>query len=162
EFSALTLDVPLGKDVGYVHKGSPKEMISPDSKLVYMTDGTLVSKYVKDKYLSEYNVIIIDEAHERKVQIDLILLFLKEILQSGKRPDLRVVIMSATIDGAKYQRYFEGITNKIINISGKPNYPIKVIFSEKESSNYLKEGFEILQQLYDNNVCDGPDRKSVV
>lgn len=156
EFSALTLDVPLGKDVGYVHKGSPKEMISPDSKLVYMTDGTLVSKYVKDKYLSEYNVIIIDEAHERKVQIDLILLFLKEILQSGKRPDLRVVIMSATIDGAKYQRYFEGITNKIINISGKPNYPIKVIFSEKESSNYLKEGFEILQQLYDNNVRDGP------
>lgn len=154
EFAALTLDVPLGKDIGYVHKGSPKEMISKDNKIVYMTDGTLVMKQIKDRYLSEFKVIIIDEAHERKVQIDLILLFLKEILQSGKRPDLRVIIMSATIDGKKYQQYFDGITSKILNISGKPNYPIDVHFLATPTTNYLKDGYEIVQGLLNSGIKD--------
>jgi len=154
EFAAKTLDVPVGQDVGYVHKGSPKEMLSPKSKLVYMTDGTLVMKQVRDKYLSEYNVIIIDEAHERKVQIDVILLFLKEILQSGKRPDLRVIIMSATIDGKKYQNYFDGVKSNIINISGKPNYDIDVHYLDTPVTNYIKEGISTIDEIQKHDIGD--------
>lgn len=152
EFAALTLDVPLGQDIGYVHRGSPKDVTSARVKMLYMTDGTLVAKQMRDKYLSEYNVIIIDEAHERKVQIDFILLFLKEILESGKRPDLRVIIMSATIDGKKYQKYFGGVSSKVINISGKPNYDIDVKFLVKETNNYMKEGPVIIDSLLNESV----------
>ena len=61
-FSAKTLDVELGDSVGYVYKGSPKEMVNNKNKMVYMTDGSLIMKIVRDPLLMEYKVIIIDEA----------------------------------------------------------------------------------------------------
>lgn len=146
-FAAQTLDVLLGGHVGYVYKGSPKEMRRPENKLVYMTDGTLIMQFVKDPLLTEYNVIIIDEAHERKTQIDLLLLFLKKLLESGKRPDLKVIIMSATIDAKKYQDYFKGIPSTIVNISGKTNYEIEVHFLEKPAESYLIEGSNLIENL---------------
>jgi pre-mRNA-splicing factor ATP-dependent RNA helicase DHX15/PRP43 len=146
-FAAKTLDVPLGKDIGYQYKGSPKEMINDNNKMIYMTDGSLIMKIVRDPLLSEFKVVIIDEAHERKVQIDLLLLFLRKILESGKRPDLKVIIMSATIDGPKYQNYFSKIKSQIINISGQPNHPIDVRFSNKFVDNYIKEGSRILSGI---------------
>ena len=115
-FSAKTLDVELGKEVGYIYKNSPKNMNGPENKIIYMTDGSLVMKFIKDPLLTDYNVIIIDEAHERRLQIDLLLLMLKKLLESGKRNDLRVIIMSATINGEKYQKYFNNVQSKIINI----------------------------------------------
>ena len=146
-FAAKTLDVDLGRQVGYIYKGSPREVSNPNNKLVYMTDGTLIMKYVADPLLLEYNIIIIDEAHERKIQIDLILLFLKLLLQSGKRPDLRVIIMSATIDGKKYQKYFSGVSSQIINISGQPNHEIKTHFLDKPSKSYMADGLELIEEL---------------
>jgi len=151
-FAAKTLDVELGKSIGYVYKGSPKDMIGPQNKIVYMTDGTLIMKFINDPLLNEYNVVIIDEAHERKVQIDLILLFLKKLLQSGQRPDLRVIIMSATIDGPKYQKYFDGINSKIINISGQPNYEIEVFFLDKPSTSYLVDGLDLVEDLVGKGI----------
>ena len=149
-FSAKTLDVTLGEDVGYVYKGSAKNMVGPKNKLLYMTDGTLIMKFVKDPTLSEFKVIIIDEAHERKVQIDLILLFIKNLLEGGQRPDLKVIIMSATIDGAKYQRYFTGISSQIINIGGGTNYEIETHFLEKPTVSYLETGSELIDSLAKN------------
>lgn len=146
-FAAKTLDVTLGKEIGYVHKGSPRNYLNEENKMIYMTDGTLIMKMVKDPLLSEYKVVIIDEAHERKVQIDLLLLFLKKILSSGKRPDLKVIIMSATIDTDKYQKYFSGVTSKAIHISGQPNHPIKVEFLDKPVVSYLSEGAKIIDNL---------------
>lgn len=147
EFAAKTLDVALGKSIGYVYKGSPKEMLGPDNRMVYMTDGTLIMKIVRDPLLTEYKVIIIDEAHERKVQIDMILLFLKRILESGKRPDLRVIIMSATIDGPKYLNYFSGVTSQIINISGQPMHEIVTHYLDTPTRSYLDEGFKIIEEI---------------
>lgn len=147
DFAAKTLDVKLGEDIGYIYKGAPRDASNENNKIVYMTDGSLIMKFVNDPLLNEYKVIIIDEAHERKIQIDLIMLFLKKLLESGKRPDLKVIIMSATIDGEKYKKYFPGIKSKIINISGKPNYPINVIFSKQHVKNYLREGYEIINDL---------------
>lgn len=146
-FAAKTLDVNLGDSVGYAYKGSDKSVLNEKNKIVYMTDGSLIMKIVNDPLLLEYKVIIIDEAHERKVQIDLLMLFLKKILLSGKRPDLKLIIMSATIDGDKYQKYFSGIKSNIVRISGLPNYPINTIFLKEETNNYLKSGLEIIEKL---------------
>ncbi|CAH6421037.1 HrpA ATP-dependent RNA helicase [uncultured virus] len=146
-FAAQTLDVELGEAVGYVHKGSDKKLISDSNRILFMTDGTLVAKMQRDPDLTEFKVIIIDEAHERKVQIDLILLFLRNLLQSGRRPDLRVIIMSATIDATKYKSYFTSIPSNIINISGLPNYPITVHFMDEPVPNYLKTGQELIENL---------------
>lgn len=145
-FSAKTLDVELGKQVGYRYKGSPKEMAN-NNQILYMTDGTLISKFAKDPLLSEFKVIIMDEAHERNTRTDLILLFLKNLLMSGKRPDIKVIVMSATINIEKYQNYFSEISSKVIEISGLPNYPITVHFLEEPTSSYLETGMEIIGRL---------------
>ncbi|AGC02106.1 HrpA-like helicase [Acanthamoeba polyphaga moumouvirus] len=151
-YSAKTLDVKLGTSVGYVYKGSDKSMLNDQNHLIYMTDGYLVMEFVKDPTLSKYNIIIIDEAHERRVQIDLLMLFLKNILLSGKRPDLKVIIMSATINGPKYQNYFAGIKSEIINVSGQPNHPIEVHFLDKPTDSYMRTGFELIETLIHENL----------
>ena len=153
-FSAKTLDVELGKEVGYIYKNSPKNMNGPENKIIYMTDGSLVMRFIKDPLLLDYKVIIIDEAHERRLQIDLLLLMLKKLLESGKRNDLRVIIMSATISGEKYQNYFDNVHSKIINISGKTNYPVKVNFLDHPTNLYMKTGLEIIENLIDNGIKD--------
>lgn len=147
DFGAKTMDVQLGQDIGYIHKKSPSQMISSESKLVYMTDGVLISKFVSDTCLSEFNLVIIDEAHERKIQIDLILLFLKKVLQSKKRKDLRVVIMSATIDTTVYQKYFDPINSHVIHVSGQPNYPIQSYFLKNKVDSYLEYGLKIINDI---------------
>lgn len=149
-FAAKTMDVILGKEIGYVYKGSDKKMAGPQNKIVYVTDGTLIAKFVNDPLLLEYKVIIIDEAHERRVSIDLLLLFLRQLLKSGKRPDLRVIIMSATIDPQKYQKYFggsDGVKSKIINITGQPNHDIIVHYLDHPSKSYMKEGLELIGEI---------------
>lgn len=152
DFASKTLDVILGTHIGYVYKGSDKSMLGPQNKIVYMTDGVLIMKMVQDPDLSEYKVIIIDEAHERKVQIDLILLFLKNLLLSGRRPDLRVILMSATIDGKKYQEYFKGISSNVIEVAGQPNHPIETHFLPMPSKDYIKTGREIIELLIDKKI----------
>lgn len=144
-FAAATLDVKLGNEVGYAHKNSPQEFRSINNKILYMTDGYLIMKMVNDPTLSEYDVIIIDEAHERRIQIDLILLFFKTILK--KRNNVKIVIMSATIDGEKYQQYFNEFKTSIVYISGKPNYPIDVHFLDNESKSYMASGQHVLDNI---------------
>jgi pre-mRNA-splicing factor ATP-dependent RNA helicase DHX15/PRP43 len=151
-FAARTLDVQLGTSVGYAYKGSDKKMLNQNNKLIYMTDGYFVMEFVRDPLLTDYHFVIIDEAHERRVQIDLLLLFLKRLLESGKRPDLRIIIMSATIDGPKYQQYFGSIKSKILYISGQPNYEIDVHFSERPSVSYLDDGLEIIEDLIHRKI----------
>jgi pre-mRNA-splicing factor ATP-dependent RNA helicase DHX15/PRP43 len=156
QFAATTLDITLGNEIGYIYKGSPKEMINMETnKMIYMTDGTLIVQIIKDPLLSQYNTIIIDEAHERKIQIDLILMLLKRILTSGKRPDLKVIIMSATIDADKYKQYFNNISSNIINIAGKPNKPIDIHYANNLSasstySDVIKHGFKISDDIIKN------------
>lgn len=152
DYAAHTLDVDLGTDIGYAFSGSDNSMQSTKNKLIYMTDGYLIMKFISDPTLSEFQVVIIDEAHERRVQIDLLMLFLKKLLQSGKRPDLRVIIMSATIDGKKYQSYFSEISSKIINISGNPNYEIKTHFLPEKTKSYLQQGQKIIDTLVQSQI----------
>ena len=144
-YAALTLDVTLGNEVGYIYRGAPREMGSEKNKIVYLTDGSLIMKMIADPLLNEYDVVIIDEAHERKTQIDILLLFLKKIME--KRKDFKVIIMSATIDHEKYKQYYSGISTCVINISGNPNFDIDVRFLDSPTKSYLKTGLSIIEDI---------------
>ncbi|WP_241826611.1 DEAD/DEAH box helicase, partial [Enterovibrio norvegicus] len=91
---AEELETELGKTVGY--KVRFNDQVSDESRVKLMTDGILLAEIQHDRYLNQYDCIIIDEAHERSLNIDFILGYLKQLLP--KRPDLKLVITSATID----------------------------------------------------------------
>lgn len=145
EFAAKTLDVELGDIVGYQYKGSDKSAKTNNTKLLYATDGTIVSRLLKDPLLSEFNAVIIDEAHERKVQIDFLLYLLKNTLYN--RPEFKLIIMSATINEDIFVKYFTDFKFTTINVGAKTNYPIESIFLENETNNYLDEGYKILKEI---------------
>lgn len=151
DFAAKTLDVELGKEVGYKYRGSPKSSYSSSTKLLYATDGTIVAKLINDPYLKDFDAVIIDEAHERKVQIDFLLYLLRETLKL--RPDFKIIIMSATIDALIFKNYFTNFKFKNINIGGKTNFPIKSIFNKKhmEYDDIVNYGFDILVSILETD-----------
>ncbi|MGL4473169.1 MAG: DEAD/DEAH box helicase, partial [Shewanella sp.] len=115
---AEELNSPLGNVVGF--KVRFADAIQSDSYIKLMTDGILLAELTSDKFLNQYDTLIIDEAHERSLNIDFILGLLKKILP--KRPDLKVIITSATIDVEKFSAHFNNAP--IIEVSGR-TYPVE-------------------------------------
>lgn len=151
EYGAKTLDVDIGNEVGFKFKGSIKDSMSDKTKLLYTTDGLILSIILnKDPLLKDYNCIIIDEAHERNVQIDLLLYFLKQIVI--KRKDFKLVIMSATINSTVFSDYYNinNINYGEIHFTGI-NYPVTQIWYNKDilKKNYKLEGVNFIKQLID-------------
>jgi len=108
-----------------------RERSSPDSFIKFMTDGILLAESLNDHFLDKYDTIIIDEAHERSLNIDFLLGYLKRLLP--RRRDLKLIITSATIDTAKFSEHFDDAP--VIEISGR-GYPVEMIYqpvSEDES-----------------------------
>ncbi|OHS98297.1 helicase [Tritrichomonas foetus] len=99
------LDVDVGSIVGYVVRFDSKE--TKDTKLIYMTDGLLMREFVEDSEIQKYGVVLIDEAHERNVNTDIIIGLLKKLVD--RRDDIRVVVMSATLEVEKFQNFFGNI-----------------------------------------------------
>lgn len=120
---AEELKVPIGGFVGYKMRFS--DHTAPETTVKLMTDGILLAELTKDPFLNQYEVIIIDEAHERSLNIDFLLGILKRILE--KRKDLKVIITSATIDPEKFANFFSTPKSKvpIINVSGR-TYPVEI------------------------------------
>lgn len=147
EFAAKTLDVNLGEEVGYKYKDSEKSGLSSKTKLLFATDGTIVAKLMKDQNLEEYDAIIIDEAHERKVQIDFLLYLLKNVCVV--RPKFKLIIMSATVNVNVFSNYFSNFLFLHFDIGGATNYPIKSIFLDKPISqnDYLATGIKIIKNI---------------
>ena len=142
EYAAATLDVKVGEHVGYQYRGSSSH--SEDTRLLYCTDGTLVSRLMTDPELKDFDCAIIDEAHERKVNIDLLLYLLKNVVKS--RPEFRLIIMSATINREVFERYYSDIT--VLEVSGKPNYPIESIYlDEPLKDDYIKKGVDVIRRI---------------
>ena len=153
-YASNILEVKLGNQIGYKYKGSPKKMYNDKTNLLYTTDGTIVQKLMNDPELKEFDGIIIDEAHERKVQIDIMLLLLKNVLK--KRPEFKLIIMSATINASIFENYFKKFDFKKIELSGESNYPIESIYLEKpiKQSEYLDKGIDIIKDILKEDKVD--------
>ena len=125
---AQELNSPLGEVVGYKVRFNDK--ITDSSYVKLMTDGILLAETQGDKFLNAYDTIIIDEAHERSLNIDFLLGYLKQLLP--KRPDLKVIVTSATIDAARFSSHFTTQTSvgiiqaaPVIEVSGRM-YPVEI------------------------------------
>ena len=120
---------PLGRDVGYKVRFS--ESLGPQSYIKLMTDGILLAETQSDPDFDQYDTIILDEAHERSLNVDFLIGYLKRLLP--KRPDLRLIITSATIDAARFAEHFSttGGPAPVVEVSGR-TYPIKVFWRPME------------------------------
>ena len=122
---AQELKAELGNQVGYKVRFNDK--VRRESYVKLMTDGILLAETQGDPLLEAYDTIIIDEAHERSLNIDFLLGYLRQILP--RRPDLKVIITSATIDAEKFARHFNGAP--VIEVSGRL-YPVEVRYRPVE------------------------------
>ncbi|MGH3580519.1 MAG: helicase-related protein, partial [Mycobacterium sp.] len=119
------LHVPLGGAVGYTVRFTDQ---ADDSTLVkLMTDGILLAEIQRDRRLLRYDTIIIDEAHERSLNIDFLLGYLRELLP--RRPDLKVIVTSATIDPGRFSKHFSDAP--IVEVSGR-TYPVEIRYRPLE------------------------------
>jgi ATP-dependent helicase HrpA len=118
---AEELKTELGQSVGYKVRFSDR--LTDESYIKLMTDGILLAEIHHDPYLNQYDCIIIDEAHERSLNIDFILGYLRQLLP--KRRDLKVIITSATIDPERFAKHFNNAP--IIEVSGR-TYPVEVLY----------------------------------
>ncbi|WP_159876200.1 ATP-dependent RNA helicase HrpA [Aquitalea denitrificans] len=116
---AQELGSQLGEHVGFKVRFTDK--LSEKSVIKLMTDGIMLAETQTDRYLEAYDTIIIDEAHERSLNIDFLLGFLKQLLP--RRPDLKIIITSATIDADRFARHFDGAP--VIEVSGR-TFPVEV------------------------------------
>jgi ATP-dependent helicase HrpA len=121
---AEELDRPLGSTVGY--KVRFTDQVSDDTMVKVMTDGILLAEIQNDRMLYRYDTLIIDEAHERSLNIDFILGYLRDLLP--RRPDLKLIITSATIETQRFAQHFADAAGKpapVIEVSGR-TYPVEV------------------------------------
>jgi len=118
---AAELDIELGTGVGYKMRFT--DNVSSTSFVKLMTDGILLAEIRRDRFLQQYDTLIIDEAHERSINIDFLLGYLKWLLP--KRPDLKLLITSATIDTKSFSSYFNDAP--VIEIAGR-SFPVEVVY----------------------------------
>ncbi|MFG5009571.1 ATP-dependent RNA helicase HrpA [Vibrio cholerae] len=151
---AEEMETELGGFVGY--KVRFTDQISDQTQIKLMTDGILLAEIQNDRFLNQYDTIIIDEAHERSLNIDFILGYLKQLLP--RRPDLKVIITSATIDPERFSKHFSNAP--IIEVSGR-TYPVEVRYrplagdDDSESDRDQLEGiFQAVDELCDEGLGD--------
>lgn len=147
---AEELQCELGSHVGY--KVRFHDQVNENSYVKLMTDGILLAEIQSDRMLMQYDTLIIDEAHERSLNIDFILGYLKQLLP--KRPDLKLIITSATIDPQRFSRHFGNAP--VIEVSGR-TYPVDVRYrpwQEEEDSDPLQGLFNAVDELYTEGLGD--------
>ncbi|MEU6337825.1 ATP-dependent RNA helicase HrpA [Streptomyces cellulosae] len=150
---AEELDTPLGEAVGW--KVRFTDQVDPEATFIkLMTDGILLAEIQTDRELRAYDTIIIDEAHERSLNIDFLLGYLAQLLP--KRPDLKVVITSATIDPERFSRHFGDAP--IIEVSGR-TYPVEVRYRpllEEDSEDADRDQITAITDAVEELMAEGP------
>lgn len=147
---AEELQCELGSHVGY--KVRFHDQVNENSYIKLMTDGILLAEIQNDRMLMQYDTLIIDEAHERSLNIDFILGYLKQLLP--KRPDLKLIITSATIDPQRFSRHFNNAP--IFEVSGR-TYPVEVRYrpwQEEEDGDPLQGLFNAVDELCEEGLGD--------
>lgn len=138
---AEEMDVKLGEEVGYSIRFENKT--SNKTILKYMTDGMLLREAMEDHDLSRYSCIILDEAHERTLATDILMGLLKQVVK--RRPDLKIIIMSATLDAEKFQRYFNDAP--LLAVPGR-TYPVELYYTPEFQRDYLDSAIRTVLQIH--------------
>src|SRR5215472_834051 len=144
----------VGGLIGYKVRFNDRS--GPDCRIKLMTDGILLKELESDRRLQRYDTLIIDEAHERSLNIDLLLGVLRQLLP--KRPDLRLIVTSATIDPGKFAQFFGGAP--VIEVSGR-SYPVDVryrpLITSREGERSAFDTSESAEELSSGTVADDED-----
>ena len=138
---ANEMDVNLGDEVGYSIRF--EDVTSQKTILKYMTDGMLLREAMNDHDLQRYSTIILDEAHERTLATDILMGLLKEVAQ--RRPDLKIVIMSATLDAQKFQTYFNDAP--LLAVPGR-THPVEIFYTPEAERDYVEAALRTVLQIH--------------
>ncbi|KAF4123003.1 ATP-dependent RNA helicase DHX8/PRP22 [Geosmithia morbida] len=131
----------LGEEVGYTIRF--EDCTSPSTKIKYMTDGMLQREILLDPDIRRYSCIMLDEAHERTISTDVLFALLKKALR--RRPDLKVIVTSATLDADKFSSYFNECP--IFTIPGR-TFPVEILYSKEPESDYLDASLVTVMQIH--------------
>jgi pre-mRNA-splicing factor ATP-dependent RNA helicase DHX15/PRP43 len=135
------MDVQLGQEVGFSIRF--EDNTSPSTILKYMTDGMLLREAMNDHNLQRYSCIILDEAHERTLATDVLMGLLKEV--ALRRPDLKIVIMSATLDAQKFQKYFNDAP--LLAVPGRM-HRVEIFYTPKPERDYVEASLRTVLQIH--------------
>lgn len=138
---AKEMGVRLGKDVGYSVRFD--DTTSPETVIKYMTDGMLLREYLNDCALSKYSVMILDEAHERTINTDVLFGLLKGVLR--RRKDFKLICTSATLESEKFSRYFFGCP--VLNIPGR-SYEVEILYAKEPEEDYLEAAMQTVMDIH--------------
>ncbi|XP_064955139.1 probable pre-mRNA-splicing factor ATP-dependent RNA helicase DEAH2 isoform X2 [Musa acuminata AAA Group] len=138
---AEEMDVTIGEEVGYSIRF--EDCSSHRTILKYLTDGMLLREAMADPLLERYKVIILDEAHERTLATDVLFGLLKEVLRN--RPDLKLVVMSATLEAEKFQGYFSGAP--LMKVPGRL-HPVEIFYTQEPERDYLEAAIRTVVQIH--------------
>ncbi|KAL9242097.1 hypothetical protein vseg_016132 [Gypsophila vaccaria] len=131
----------LGEEVGYAIRF--EDCTGPDTVIKYMTDGMLLREILIDENLSQYSVIMLDEAHERTIHTDVLFGLLKKLVR--RRPDLRLIVTSATLDADKFSGYF--FDCNIFTIPGR-TFPVEILYTKQPETDYLDAALITVLQIH--------------
>lgn len=140
------MDVTLGKEVGYSIRF--EDMTEPGTTfLKYMTDGMLLREAMNDPDLNRYSTIILDEAHERTLATDILMGLLKAVAK--RRTDLRLIIMSATLDAQKFQRYFtiKDSQAPLFKVPGR-THPVEIFYTQEPEPDYVEAALRTVLMIH--------------
>eukprot|EP00276_Gloeochaete_wittrockiana_P016285 CAMPEP_0184349888 /NCGR_PEP_ID=MMETSP1089-20130417/37332_1 /TAXON_ID=38269 ORGANISM="Gloeochaete wittrockiana, Strain SAG46.84" /NCGR_SAMPLE_ID=MMETSP1089 /ASSEMBLY_ACC=CAM_ASM_000445 /LENGTH=713 /DNA_ID=CAMNT_0026682391 /DNA_START=68 /DNA_END=2209 /DNA_ORIENTATION=+ len=135
------MDVTYGDEVGYSIRF--EDLTGPKTFLKYMTDGMLLREAMTDPMLERYSVVVLDEAHERTLSTDVLFGLIKEVLK--KRRDLKLVVMSATLDAEKFQAYFDHAP--LMHIPGRL-HPVEIFYTAEPERDYLEAAIKTVMQIH--------------
>ena len=143
---AEELQVPLGGAVGFQVRFN--DAVGEQTAIKFMTDGILLAEIQTDRWLSKYDTLIIDEAHERSLNIDFLLGYLKQLLP--KRPDLKLIVTSATIDTARFAEHFGGAP--VVGVEGR-GFPVEMRY--RPLGEPARAGGQLVRRTGERPATDG-------